>query len=46
MKEAEMERIAVLIKQVIMDKKPPGKIKKDVKRLAKEFHGKEYCFAH
>lgn len=46
MKEAEMERIAVLIKQVVMDKEPPGKIKKDVKRLAKEFHGTEYCFAH
>jgi glycine hydroxymethyltransferase len=46
MREAEMERVAVLIKQVVMDRKPPGKIKKDVEKLAREFHRIEYCFAH
>jgi glycine hydroxymethyltransferase len=46
MKEAEMERIATLIKQVVMDRRPPEKVKKDVEKLAREFHGIEYCFDH
>jgi glycine hydroxymethyltransferase len=46
MREAEIEQVAVLIKQVVMDRKPPGKIKKDVEKLAREFHRIEYSFTH
>lgn len=44
MKEPEMEQIASLIRQVVMERSPPGKIKGDVEKLAREFHGTEYCF--
>jgi len=44
MKEAEMEQIAEYIKQVIIDRKVPRKVEKDVKTLAEEFEGMKYCF--
>ncbi len=44
MKEAEMEQIAMFIKQTTIDRKAPAKIKQDVKKLAQEFQDIEYCF--
>lgn len=44
MKEAEMERIAEFFKEVNIDKKAPHKVKKDIKKLVKEFQSIEYCF--
>ena len=44
MKENEMEQIAELLKQVILDKKEPGQVKQHVKKLTKEFQDLEYCF--
>jgi glycine hydroxymethyltransferase len=45
MKEPEMAKIAELIKQAVVDKRPPSEVKKDVERLAKEFQRVEYCFS-
>lgn len=45
MKEAEMEQVAVLVKQVVIDREPPEKVRKDVERLAKDFRRVEYSFA-
>lgn len=44
MEEGEMEQIAGLIKQVIIDKKSPSKVKLDVEKLVREFQKVEYCF--
>jgi glycine hydroxymethyltransferase len=44
MKEAEMLRIAELIKRTVMDNEPPENVKKDVARLCADFQKIEYCF--
>lgn len=44
MKENEIIQIAELIKQVIIDKKAPNKVKRDVEKLATQFQVIEYCF--
>lgn len=45
MKEGDMEKIAVLIKRVVVDKERPSKVKKDAEKLAGEFQKVAYCFA-
>jgi len=44
MKESEMQRIAGLIKRVVVDHEDPRLVKDDVMKLAKEFREIEYCF--
>jgi len=44
MKEAEMEQIAELIRQVSIGKKVFDKVKQEVEKLVKEFQSIEYCF--
>jgi glycine hydroxymethyltransferase len=44
MKEAEMVRIAELIKRTVMDNEQPENVKKDVGRLCADFQKIEYCF--
>ena len=44
MKEKEMKEIAKLIKEVILDKKNPERIKKRVIGLRKNFQKVKYCF--
>jgi glycine hydroxymethyltransferase len=44
MKEAEMLKIAELVKRTIIDKENPDAIKKNVAKLAAEFQKAQYCF--
>jgi glycine hydroxymethyltransferase len=44
MKENEMEQIAELLKQVILDEKEPGQVKQHVEKIMKEFQDLKYCF--
>ena len=44
MKEAEMLKIAELIKRTVLDAENPEVIKKEVARLCSDFHKIEYCF--
>ncbi len=44
MKEAEMAKIAELIKRVVLDRESPEKIKKEVAKLRSDFPNIEYCF--
>jgi glycine hydroxymethyltransferase len=44
MKEGEMEQIAEFAKRMRMDKEETEKVKKDVKKFAKDFNRIEYCF--
>ena len=44
MKEAEMLRIAELLKRTVINQEPPESIRKDVARLCSEFQRTEYCF--
>ncbi|MGB9675655.1 MAG: serine hydroxymethyltransferase [Candidatus Bathyarchaeales archaeon] len=44
MKEAEMHRIAELIKRVLVDEEKPENVKKDVTKFCAEFQKLEYCF--
>ncbi|UCH31969.1 MAG: hypothetical protein JSV05_00810 [Candidatus Bathyarchaeota archaeon] len=45
MKENEMEQIAELLKQIVIDKKGPDQVRLDTKKLAEEFQDPEYCFS-
>jgi len=44
MKESEMQQIASLIKQVIIDKKDPKEITSQVIDFRKNYQKTEYCF--
>jgi glycine hydroxymethyltransferase len=44
MRESEMQRIAELVKRVIVDGEEPRRVKEDATKLAEEFQGIEYCF--
>ena len=44
MKEGEMQRIAELIKRVVIDKEETRRVKEDAMKLAEEFHEVAYCF--
>jgi glycine hydroxymethyltransferase len=44
MKEKEMDDIAVFYKHVLIDKKDPSKVKKEVKEFRKDFQTLHYCF--
>jgi len=44
MKEKEMDQIAVFIKQVLIDKKDPKKVKEEIKEFRKDFQEVKYCF--
>jgi len=44
MKEVEMERVAELFKEALMDKKAPDNISAEVKELRKDFRRVKYCF--
>jgi glycine hydroxymethyltransferase len=44
MKEAEMPKIAEMIRRAIIGAEQPEKIKKDVGKLCSEFQKVEYCF--
>jgi glycine hydroxymethyltransferase len=44
MKEAEMSKIAELIKRTIVDKENPETVKKDVVKVAADFQRVQYCF--
>jgi glycine hydroxymethyltransferase len=44
MKEAEMPKIAELIKRTIVDKENPETVKKDVVKVAADFQKVQYCF--
>jgi glycine hydroxymethyltransferase len=44
MKEAEMLKIAELIKRTLLDDESPEKVSKEVARLSAEFQKVEYCF--
>ena len=44
MMEREMQRIAELMKGVIVDGEEPGRVREDAMKLAEEFQGVEYCF--
>ncbi len=44
MKEEEMQRIASLIKRVVVDDEDPNSVKGDVMKFVKEFQEIEYCF--
>jgi len=44
MKEAEMAKIAELIKRTVLDGENPEIIKREVAKLCSEFHEVEYCF--
>lgn len=45
MKKGEMEKIAELIKRLLMDGEKAEKIKREVKKLVNEFQRVEYCFS-
>lgn len=45
MKEIEMEQIAEFIKQVIIDKREPNSVRRDVQRLLGDFQEKKSCFS-
>lgn len=44
MKENEMEKIAQLMKEAILDEKQSGKVREEVENLAAEFQKVNYCF--
>jgi len=44
MRESEMQRIAELMKRVIVDGEEPRRVREDTMKLAEEFQGIEYCF--
>jgi glycine hydroxymethyltransferase len=44
MKEREMERVAELFKEALMDKKEPDIIRREVSELRKDFRMVKYCF--
>ena len=44
MKQSEMKDIALLIKQVVIEKKDPKQILSKVKSFRKEFQKVHYCF--
>jgi glycine hydroxymethyltransferase len=44
MKESEMKKIAELIKRCVVDNESPETIKRDVAKIASEYHEVEYCF--
>jgi len=44
MKEKEMNQIAEFIKQVLIDKKDPDKIKEEIQEFRKDFQEIQYCF--
>jgi len=44
MKKSEMQEIASLIKQVIIEKKDPKKILSKVKALRKDYQKVNFCF--
>jgi len=44
MKEKEMEAIANFIKKVIIDKKNPGRVKREVIKFRRKFQEIKYCF--
>jgi len=44
MKEGEMEKIAQLMKEVVIDEKESGKVRAEVEDLAEEFRKVNYCF--
>ncbi|MEM3641280.1 MAG: hypothetical protein QXH37_05110 [Candidatus Bathyarchaeia archaeon] len=44
MKEAEMAKIAELIKRTLIDGESPETVKKDVEKLCLDFQNIEYCF--
>ena len=44
MKEKEMKKIATLIKEVILEKKDPEKVRKEVVEFRKNFQKVKYCF--
>jgi glycine hydroxymethyltransferase len=44
MKEAEMLKVAELLRRVIIDEERPDVVKKDVAKLCGEFQKVEYCF--
>jgi glycine hydroxymethyltransferase len=45
MKEKEMKEIARMIKEVILDKKSPKKVKKEVIELRENFQEIKYCLS-
>jgi len=44
MKEKEMDQIAEFIKQVLIDKKDPNKVKEEIKEFRRGFQEVKYCF--
>jgi glycine hydroxymethyltransferase len=44
MKEADMLRVAELLRRVIIDEERPEAVKNDVAKLCSEFQKAEYCF--
>ncbi|GAH12618.1 unnamed protein product, partial [marine sediment metagenome] len=44
MKEKEMDQIAEFIKQVLIDKKDPNKVKEEIKEFRRVFQEVKYCF--
>ncbi len=44
MKETDMEKIAGLMKRVVIDDEPPSKVKAEVAEFMTEFQKVEYCF--
>jgi len=44
MREREMQRIAELMKRVVVDGEEPRRVREDATKLAEEFQGVEYCF--
>ena len=44
MEENEMEKIAQLMKEAILDEKQSGKVREEVENLAAEFQKVIYCF--
>jgi glycine/serine hydroxymethyltransferase len=44
MKEADMLKVAELLRRVIIDEEKPEAVKNDVARLCSEFQKVEYCF--
>lgn len=44
MKEREMDKVAELIKRVVVDKKNPDQVKLDTVELKKKFNRVKYCF--
>ncbi|MHA1725315.1 MAG: serine hydroxymethyltransferase [Promethearchaeota archaeon] len=44
MEKSEMKQIAAFFKSLIIDKKDPKEVKKEVAEFRKEFHSVKYCF--